>query len=149
MRNKLIITAIFIVTGIIVGNNLYSKIDFKLLQTFKENEDCYLLQLGTFNDKDSMQRETRDIIPKVYEIKDNKYYVYVGVSSTINNINKIKEIYNKKGIELTTKVININDEEFINNLKQFDILIDNTNNSEEIFTIEEVVLSSFNKKILE
>ena len=38
-------------------------------------------------------------------------------AKTINNINKIKEIYNKKGIELTTKVININDEEFINNLR--------------------------------
>ena len=149
MKNKIIFAIIFVVTGIIVGNNLYNKIDFKLLNTFRENEDFYLLQYGTYSNKENMQKETRDINPKVYEIKDNKYYVYVGISSTMDNINKIKEIYKNKGVELTTKVINIKDVEFINNLKQFDILIDNTNNQDEIFTIEEVVLSSFNNKILE
>ena len=147
MKNKLIIALIFIISGIIVGNNLYSKVDFKLLKTFKENNDFYLLQLGTYDSKEDMQRDTRDINPKVYEIKNNKNYVYVGISSNINNINKIKDIYSEK--ELTTKVINIKDEEFITNLRQFDILIDNTNNKDEVLTIEEVVLSSFNKKILE
>ena len=147
MKNKLIIALILIISGIIVGNNLYSKVDFKLLKTFKENNDFYLLQLGTYDSKEDMQRDTRDINPKVYEIKNNKYYVYVGISSNINNINKIKDIYSEE--ELTTKVINIKDEEFIANLRQFDILIDNTNNKDEVLTIEEVVLSSFNKKILE
>ncbi|MDO4995608.1 MAG: hypothetical protein Q4E69_00365 [Bacilli bacterium] len=147
MKNKLIIALILIISGIIVGNNLYSKVDFQLLKTFKENNDFYLLQLGTYDSKEDMQRDTRDINPKVYEIKNNKYYVYVGISSNINNINKIKDIYSEK--ELTTKVINIKDEEFITNLRQFDILIDNTNNKDEVLTIEEVVLSSFNKKILE
>lgn len=147
MKNKLVVALIFIISGIVVGNNLYNKVDFKLLKTFKENNDFYLLQLGIYDTKEMMQRDTRNINPKVYEVKNNKYYVYVGISSNINNIDKIKGIY--KDEELTTKVINIKDEEFINNLRQFDILIDNTNDKDEILTIEEVVLSSFNKKILE
>ena len=147
MKNKLVVALIFIISGIVVGNNLYNKVDFKLLNTFKENNDFYLLQLGTYDTKEIMQRDTRDINPKVYEVKNDKYYVYVGISSNMNNLNKIKDIY--KDEELTTKVINIKDEEFINNLRQFDILIDNTNDKDEILTIEEVVLSSFNKKILE
>lgn len=147
MKNKLVVALIFIISGIVVGNNLYNKVDFKLLKTFKENNDFYLLQLGTYDTKEIMQRDTRDINPKVYELKNDKYYVYVGISSNMNNLNKIKDIY--KDEELTTKVINIKNEEFINNLRQFDILIDNTNDKDEILTIEEVVLSSFNKKILE
>jgi len=147
MKNKLVVALIFIISGIVVGNNLYNKVDFKLLKTFKENNDFYLLQLGTYDTKEIMQRDTRDINPKVYEVKNDKYYVYVGISSNMNNLNKIKDIY--KDEELTTKVINIKNEEFINNLRQFDILIDNTNDKDEILTIEEVVLSSFNKKILE
>ena len=147
MKNKLVVALIFIISGIVVGNNLYNKVDFKLLKTFKENNDFYLLQLGTYDTKEIMQRDTRDINPKVYEVKNDKYYVYVGISSNINNIDKIKGIY--KDEELTTKVINIKNEEFINNLRQFDILIDNTDDKDEILTIEEVVLSSFNKKILE
>lgn len=147
MKNKLVVALIFIISGIVVGNNLYNKVDFKLLKTFKENNDFYLLQLGTYDTKEIMQRDTRDINPKVYEVKNDKYYVYVGISSNMNNLNKIKDIY--KDEELTTKVINIKNEEFINNLRQFDILIDNTDDKDEILTIEEVVLSSFNKKILE
>ncbi len=105
------------------------------------------MQLGVYNDKETMQSETRDINPKIYEVIDNKYYVYVGITGDKNNVEKIKNIYSNYNIN--SKKIKIKDEEFKNNIEQFDILIENTNNTDEILTIEEVVLSSYNKKILE
>ena len=96
-----------------------------------------------------MQSETRDLNPKVYEEKNGKYYVYVGITGNKDNAEKIQNIYKDSGFNIKINEISINDEEFINNLKQLDILINNTNNQDEILTIEEVVLSNFNKKILE
>lgn len=148
MKKKMVIIFIFLLSGIIVGNNLYKKVDLKLIQTFSESNEFYLLQEGIYSNKDSMQKDTRDISPKIYEVKDDKYYVYVGITSKIENANKIKDIYIKDGININIKKIKIKDEEFINSINQFDILIENTDNKEEILTIEEVVLSSYERKIL-
>lgn len=148
MKNKIVFSVLFLVTGLVVGNNLYSKIDPSVLSTFKESNEFFLLQEGIYNDKESMQNQTRDINPKVYEIKDDKYYVYVGITSNKDNAEKLKEIYKKNNIDVYIKNIKIKDKDFINNLNQFDILIESTNNPNEVLTIEEVVLSGFNNKIL-
>ena len=149
MKNKIIIGTIFLVTGLIVGNNLYNKVDLSLIQAFKETNEFYLLELETYSDKETMQKQTRDISPKIYELKDNKYHVYVGITGSKDNASKIENIYKNENINVYTTKIKIKDEEFINNINQFDILIENTNNQDEILTIEEVVLSSYNKKVLE
>ncbi len=148
MKNKLVVATFFLITGLVAGNNIYNKIDLDILETFKEENNYYLLQEGIYDTKESMQSETRDINPKIYEEKNNKYYVYVGISSNLENAQKIEKIYTDNGTDITVKKIKINDEEFINNITQFDILISNTNNTDEILTIEEVVLSSYSKKIL-
>lgn len=147
MKKNLAILLFFLITGLFIGNNIYNRID--ILPTFKEDNTFYLLQQGIYSDKDTMQKETRDINPKIYELKDDKYYVYVGITGNNENLEKLKDIYTKQNIEIYTKKIKLSDEDFINNINQFDILIENTNNTDEILTIEEVVLSNFNKKIIE
>ena len=149
MKNKLVIGTIFLVSGLVVGNNLYNKVDLSTIQVFSEKNNYYLLEEGVYSKKEIMQSETRDLNPKVYEEKNGKYYVYVGITGNKDNAQKIQNIYKDSGFNIKINEISINDEEFINNLKQLDILINNTNNQDEILTIEEVVLSNFNKKILE
>ena len=149
MKNKLVIGTIFLVSGLVVGNNLYNKVDLSTIQVFSEKNNYYLLQEKIYSKKEIMQSETRDLNPKVYEEKNGKYYVYVGITGNKDNAEKIQKIYKDSGFNIKINEISINDEEFKNNLKQLDILINNTNNQDEILTIEEVVLSNFNKKILE
>lgn len=149
MKNKLVIGTIFLVSGLVVGNNLYNKVDLSTIQVFNEKNNYYLLQEGVYSNKETMQSETRDLNPKVYEEKNGKYYVYVGITGSKDNAEKIENIYKESGFNIKINEINIKDEEFISNIKQLDILIENTNNQDEILTIEEVVLSNFNKKILE
>lgn len=149
MKNKLVIGTIFLVSGLVVGNNLYNKVDLSTIQVFNEKNNYYLLQEGVYSNKETMQSETRDLNPKVYEEKNGKYYVYVGITGNKDNAEKIENIYKESGFNIKINEINIKDEEFISNIKQLDILIENTNNQDEILTIEEVVLSNYNKKILE
>ena len=149
MKKTLIVGAFFLITGFIIGNNLYNKIDLTLLPAFNESNKYYLLQQGVYNSIESMQKETKNITPKIATLKDEKYYVYVGITGSENNAKKMQEIYENKGINIYLKEITIKDEEFTSNIQQFDILIENTNNEEEILTIEEVVLSTYEKKIKE
>lgn len=147
MKKTLIYSLFFLITGLVIGNHLYHKVDVSLLPTFTENNKFYLLQQGVYHNKELMEEEIKNIKPKIVFLKDDKYYVYVGVTAKMENAKKIKKVIEDQGYDILIKEVNIKDEEFINNMMQFDILIKNATNPEEIITIEEVVLSSYEKKL--
>ena len=74
-------------------------------------------------------------------------YVYLGITRDSNNAKKIKAIYEKKGYQIYIKEQNLSNEEFYNNVTQFDLLITGTNKESEILTIEEVVLANYEELI--
>ena len=80
--------------------------------------------------------------------KDNKFYVYLGVSSKKNNAEKVADVFSKEDIDVSIKKTVIDDIEFISNLEQFDILLDNASSSEDIKSINEVILSSYEEMVL-
>lgn len=147
MKKTFFISLFFLITGLVIGNHLYHKVDVTLLPTFTENNSFYILQQGVYHNKELMEEETKNIRPKIVFLKDNKYYVYVGVTAKLENAEKIKKILEDDGYDVFIKDIKIKDEEFVSNMQQFDILIKNATNPDEIITIEEVVLSSYEKKL--
>ena len=57
-------------------------------------------------------------------------------------------MFSKEDINVSIKKTVINNVEFISNLEQFDILLDNASNSEDIKSINEVILSSYEEMVL-
>ena len=64
-----------------------------------------------------------------------------------DNAKKIKKIYSQKGYNIYIKEVKLNNEEFYNNVTQFDLLLNNTNNSNEILKITEVVLANYEETV--
>ena len=89
----------------------------------------------------------KDILIKTVDVLNNKQYVYLGITRDSNNAKKIKAIYEKKGYQIYIKEQNLSNEEFYNNVTQFDLLINGTNKESEILTIEEVVLANYEELI--
>ena len=147
MKKVIIRCLIFLIGGIVVGNHLYQKVNPNLLNVFKEQDKYYCLQQGVYSSKDSMQKETRDISPKLVIEKDNKYYVYLAITGNKDNAEKLKMYLEEDGISSYLKEIKVESKDFINNVREFDILIENTNRKNEVYTIEEVVLSNYEKNL--
>lgn len=135
-----------ILLGGITGKILYNKYEDTTL-VFNENNTAYFLQEGVYDTKESMNRNTKDINPKLVINKNNKYYVYVGISKSLDGINKIKRVYKRKGYNVISKEKKINDESFLINLAQYDILLESNTTTNDILTIEEVVLSNYEETI--
>ena len=55
----------------------------------------------------------------------------------------IKKIYEDMGYQIYLMDKTINNEEFSNNVTQFDLLVSESDSSEDILTIEEVVLANY------
>ena len=94
-----------------------------------------------------MTENTKDIQVKTVDTINNKQYVYLGITRDNNNAKKIKDIYEKKGYQIYIKEQNLSNEEFYNNVTQFDILVNSTDKASEILTIEEVVLANYEELI--
>ena len=148
MKKTLKISIFSIVLGAIAGiilNNTYKE---KLSKNFlNEEKTYYFIQEGVYSSTSSMQENTKDLLVKTVDSKNDKQYVYLGITRNEKNAKKLKEIYENKGYQIYIKEQNLSNEEFYNNVTQFDILINSTNKESEILTIEEVVLANYEELI--
>lgn len=119
----------------------------KLVNTFSEGKTYYFIQEGVYSSKEIMTENTKDIQVKTVDTLNDKQYVYLGITRDNNNAKKIKDIYEKKGYQIYIKEQNLSNEEFYNNVTQFDILVNSTDKASEILTIEEVVLANYEELI--
>ena len=140
---SLIFTLLGTLTGLIINTN-----DNKQIKTFNEEKKYYFLLEGIYSNEKNMLENTKELDSKLVINENNKYYVYLGITKEEKIAQKIKNIYQNKGYSLYIKEINISNEEFYNNVTQFDLLINNTNKENEILTIEEVVLANYEEIIL-
>ena len=87
-----------------------------------------------------------DIVNKLFE--DKKYQDWcLEIWGDGDELEKLKSIYKGKNINVTVKEINLESQEFKNNVEQFDLLIRNTNDVSQILTIEEVVIANYEEII--
>ena len=147
MNKKIILSVVFtMLLGIATAKVVYSKTissDDK-----KSNNTVYFLQLGVYTNKNSMQLDTKSIENKIVTQENDKYYVYVGISRSKKNLEKISKLYKNDGYSLYIKEMSVLNNEFLVNLKQFDKLIESAKTNEEINTINMVILSSYEEMVI-
>ena len=140
MKKKITYFLISIVIGFILGVVIYS--DYKKgLDSSLYN--AYLIQIGSFNDDNEV--DTKDYLVLREE---GVYNVYAGVTTKLSNATKIKEIYDKENVYSVIKPTIINNVEFMNNLRQYDLLLSEVDNEDNILSINDVIISNYEELIL-
>lgn len=140
MKKKIFYSIIILITGIIVGRNIYLS---KSTQVFSNKDIYYFIQEGVYSSKSIMEENIKNMDLKVVDEIDNKYYVYLGITKDENIAKRLKEIYESEGYQIYIKEVSLSNEEFNNNVTQFDLLINATTSEKEILTIEKVVLANY------
>lgn len=148
MKKNLMTLVVVILLGCFSGRLIYHKISDVYALNMKKDNLIYLLQLGVYSNKASMESDTRDINNKLVINKNNHYYVYVGISKNKDNLKKISSLYNKLGFSLYLSEEEVNHSEFLTNLQQFDLLLSKASTNDELDSINSVILSSYEEMIL-
>ncbi len=97
---------------------------------------------------ESMKYDTNMITDKLVIKEKNNYYVYIGLSKEKENLKKISSLYEKLGYNLYLYEKEVENDTFLTNLEQFDLLMKNAKTEEEIESINAVILSSYEEMIL-
>ena len=146
MKKRIFITVTLLLIGVVLGTKIYSA-KASIENVFAEGQTYYFLQEGIYSSKKIMEENIQNISPKIINYDNSKYYVYLGITKDEDNAKKIKKIYTEKGYNIYIKEVKLNNEEFYNNVTQFDLLLNNTNNSNEILKITEVVLANYEETV--
>lgn len=137
---------ILLISGIILGRKIYLATE-NIEVTFNEESTYYFLQEGVYSSKKIMEENIKNMNIKVVDNLDDKYYVYLGITKDENIAKRLKAIYEEEGYQIYIKEKTLSNDEFLNNVTQFDLLINNTTSTKEILTIEEVVLANYEEII--
>lgn len=146
MKKTMLLAVIFVFLGAICGNYLYRHAP-NSISVFQENKTFYFLQEGIYSSKDIMQENVGDLTNKLTVLEDNKYYVYVGITMDMDNANKVKKIYEDMGYKIYIKTVTLDNEEFANNVSQFDLLVKESDTNDDILTVEEVIMANYEQII--
>ena len=142
---KIIISGILlIILGYYLGNFIFNDLNINKL---KKEEKYYFLQEGVYNNKDNLNNNISNLTNKIIDYKNNKYYVYVGITKDLEVAEKLMKIYEKDGFNIYIKEKGLSSEEFSTNVSQFDLLIKENEDDNQILTIEEVVLANYEEII--
>lgn len=152
MKLKNIIPILFsIVVGVSFAFLMFYQYDEKeeiqLVGKEETIENVYFLQQGVYSSEESMQKNTIDFQDYIYEVKDGKYYVYVGMTKLEENAEKIKEYYKTKGYVLYRKELSIKGTNFLNSLAEYDELLKNTEDEKTVLTICRQVLNQYKELV--
>ena len=143
-------TLVALITGLILGKFVLNQYNFdgKIVPTISNGKYAYFIQQGVYSSKESMEDNVRSFPYYIYMVNNEKYYVYIGITFLEENMEKIKGYYKQKGYTTYVKQININNNDFITVLEQYDILLKETDGAEVIGTVCSQVLNKYEELVL-
>lgn len=153
MKNVLIFL-LSIVIGVSFAFLLYDQYDEKepielVGKETEKVEDLYFLQFGVYSSRESMEQNTNSLMDYMYEEKEGKYYVYIGMTKLEENAEKIKGIYEEDGYHLYRKTIPVKGSIFLNELVSYDKKIKEETDNKKIKTYMREVLKRYKELILD
>lgn len=139
MKKYLIIIIVSLFIGFLFSYYVIKEYDDAVLPTFLNGKTVYLVQQGIYSNYDNMINNTKAIDNYIYEVKNDLYYVYLGMSLSKDNAMKIQNIYE---FQTTVTTITLNNE-FIKTIEQYDSLLSETNDKDAIKEICKQLLSKY------
>lgn len=128
---------------LIIGS--YSDIDS--ISVSKDAEEVYYLRKGVYSSKEEMENDMQAFQHYIYNVEDNMYNTYIGISKNKKNIEKLKGFYQKKGYDTYIEAKITDNEDFLIVLGQYDEVLSKTDDENAINVICNQVLAKYEEMV--
>lgn len=144
MKRKFILP---VICALILGYLCANYVLALYLEDSSSDNNTYFLQIAAYKNKESIN-DLEEIENKIVLEEDDKYYVYIGITNDIKIAKNIIKMYKDKNISLYIKEKNIDNTAFKLALEQYDVLLKNAHNIDEISAILKTVLATYEEEVL-
>lgn len=129
-----------VVLGYICANYVISEYEI-----IDDVNTIYFLQVSVSDKEDNSS--FKDIKNKIIIKENDKYYTYIGITMDKDIASKIKKMYRDNNIDVYIKKKKYDNDTFISQLEQYDILLKNSETKEEIDNVLNSILSTFEENL--
>lgn len=137
-----------VLVGLGLGLYLFSQYENKLETVFQGDEIIYILQIGVYSSEENAKKYSTKVDYYIIHHDDKYYRVYGAITHNKDLINRLKEYLIAKGNDIYVREIPINNLEFLELLKQYDLLLQSSSGDDELLQIEKQILSKYEELIL-
>lgn len=133
---------------ILVADVFYKKYNEEYKDVFLDSNNLFFLQQGVYSNLDIVKKNCKKLDQYTIVEEDNKYYVYIGITSSQKLASKIQNYFKEEGVDIYIKELTINNEAFINEVEQYDILLDSSKTLKEVNSVMKSVLATYEEIVL-
>lgn len=133
-----------VIIGVCLAKFMFNQYNYNspLSTVFNNGTKVYFIQQGVYSNYESMQTSLASFSYYIYTLENDKYYVYVAITKSKENLEKLKGYYSNLGYSIYVKELSVNNTEFLNLLEQYDtLLLKSTENS----VIEAITIQTLTK----
>lgn len=148
MKKYLLPVSISLILGISMAYFIIRQYEtMPALAVSSEAESLYYIQRGVYQDMNTMSDNMKDFTNYIYNVEDNQYHSYIGITTSKNNASKIQNYYKEAGYETVIEERVTDNKDFINILRQYDELLSKTDDSESVKVICNQVLAKYEELV--
>ena len=149
MKKYLFTIIISLLVGFLLSNYILKQYDnYKGITVYKDGEMLYFIEYGVYDNYSDMEKNTINLENYIYQVDDNKYYVYIAITKNDEVLNKINNYYKKLGYNVTTKEFYVTNSEFIKSIENNDSVLLLTNDEVVIGEVVSEGLTSYEKVVI-
>lgn len=138
-KNIMIVITLGTLIGYLFGQLLYKNYDGK--EYIKEDGNIYFVQYGVYTSNEvALENASRLDNYKIVE-NDDKYYVYLGITTNLDTALKIQELYKQQAIYSYIRSDYVTNSETLEKLKQYDEILSVESKDEDIKAVVKEIFS--------
>lgn len=150
MKKTIIWIIVALISGAALGKLTFDRYEnLDVQKVINLNDKIYMVKYGTYDSEDEMANKLTDVERYIYIVNNGKFSAYVGASTSLKNAQKIVSVYAAKNIKLTLEKVKINNEEFIQNLNEYEKLLDATEDEKSLIIIQKQIMSCYEQLVVE
>ena len=142
-KNVIIVIVLGILTGFLFGNLIYK--NYSGIEYLNEDGNIYYVQYGVYTSQDAALSNASNLDNYLIQEMNDKYYVYLGVTTNYNTALKIQNLYNEQDIHTYIRSDYVSNSETLNKLKEYDLKLEDLEQEEDI---QEVIKEIFSESSL-
>lgn len=155
MKKNLEIIVVCIAVGFLMGQfmfNQYHKTDPTVpaiaTPQIETEATLYFLQQGVYSSLESVKQNLTDFEYYTYTEQDGKYYVFVAIIQSEENLEKLKGFFSDMGYDIYVKKYTVASTAFLEVLSQYEQLLKGTNDKKTIQAACTQILAKYEELVV-
>lgn len=120
----------------------------RIKTTSSSGVTAYFIKYGEYKSLDELEKNTTALTNYIYTEKDNKYIVYIGITTKKDTRDKLITYFKKLKYNVSSEEYIITNKEYINYLDSADKLLENTADMSVLGEVSSQILSKYEEIVL-